>query len=232
MKKKPIQILILLLAIFMIACQGNKRDDDQSEHSETKPQNDTVVGTKIITDEVAGGAYRKRAKGYFLVINSNDTSMFRCIVTESNEGAVGIDLHLPYRKTLTHRDRIIELQKLLPAAARDFNFDSLKSLSLGRLILSGDLAVDVTEQFMESGHDEQLPDYEVASFLIKESPLQDDFNRLFAPYSIQVDRVSLEKLFYTTKKELLNLNVLEKDTATIPSRIVDCIIWVRLKKVD
>jgi hypothetical protein len=228
---KPIKIWILLTTILLISCQGKKGNSDQSNHPQSEPQIDTVVGSKAVINEIAGSAYRRKAKSYFLVTNYNDTSVFNCIVTESNEGAVGIELNLPYRKTLTYRQRMNELEKLLPAAARDFNFDSLQSVSLGRLVLSGDLAVDVTEQFMESGYDEQLPKYDVASLFVKESILQDDLNRLFAPYSIEVDRVSIEKLFYTTKKELLNLNVLEKDTAIIPSKIVDCITWVRLKRV-
>ena len=56
---------------------------------------DTIVGRKTITDEIAGAAYRKRAIGYFVIVNL-DTSVLTCIFSESKAGGkISMDMRFP-----------------------------------------------------------------------------------------------------------------------------------------
>ena len=171
---------------------------------------------------------------YFIIVN-NDTSDFMPIFTESkDDNVIGINLNLPYSKhTKTFVQRLSELKLILPLASKEFNFDSLKSMSIGRLILTGDLAVDITKEYKKKfGDIERIrtADYQRISDFLLESKLTSDFNELFKPYSISVETISIEKVFFTTKSELLNYSKLDKDTTEIPVKILDCITSIRLRK--
>lgn len=226
-----IKITLGLLAIILTSCS-----DRQNSSVKTTNENietiDTLVGSKIITDEIAGSAYRKRAKGYFLIIDK-DTSDFTCIFSENKDnGNVGIDLNIRYFKaTMSYRQRLEELKLILPTAATDFNFDSLTGINFGRLVLSGDLAIDVTKQYQQKfGTSDKLESYETVGLFLKESKLGSDLDSLFKPYNISVDKVSIEKHFYASREEIFWGSKIETDSVDIPDRILDCMPWVKLTK--
>jgi hypothetical protein len=226
-----IKLIPGLLAVFLTACNGSQQKNFTERTTENKIAVDTIVGSKIITDEIAGSAYRKRAIGYYVIIDK-DTSDYTCIFTESKDGNhVGIDLNTRYSKTeMTYGQRLEELKIILPKAATDFNFDSLTSINFGRLILSGDLAVDVTNQYRQKfGAGDKLESTTVKQFL-KESRLGADVDNLFKPYSMSVDKVSIEKLYFTTRKELYSASKIETDSTEAPEKILDCMTWVHLTK--
>ena len=220
---------ILILTVFLFGCNNNQ----QSGFTQTTTQTvDTIVGRKIITDEIAGSAYRERAIGYFVIIDK-DTSDYTCIFTEyKDRGIVGIDLNIPYSKTeMTYRQRLEELKIILPKAASDFNFDSLTVMYFGRLVLSGDLAVDITKQYRQKfGTGDQLENYTTVEQFLKESKLGTDLNALLEPFSIAVDKVTIEKLILASQEELLGRNEIETDTTDVPCKILDCITSVKLTK--
>lgn len=221
-----------VLAFLLTVCYNYRQDSFAQTTLENKLMADTIVGSKNVINEISGSSFRKKAIGYFVIIN-NDTSGYTCIFTESKEGGkVGIDLNIKYfTAKMSYQKRLDELKIILPAAAKDFNFDSLTSISFGRLILSGDLAIDVTKQYRQKfGTSNTLEDYEtVEQFLIK-SKLGTDLDRLFEEYSISVDDVSIEKLFLTTRKELFLTCKIETDSTNIPDKILDCMTWVKLTK--
>jgi len=230
-----IKLAILLLVAFLAGCNNNQQNSVPKEiTSENKITNDTIVGSKTITDEIAGSAYRKRAIGYFVVTDS-DTSKFTCIFVESKDGGkVHIDLNIPYSKnTMTYNQRIRELRLILPIAFKDFNLDSLSSIYLGRLVQNGDISIVVTRQYEKQfGNTNRikLTDYPKIAAFLKESQLAIDLNDLFKPYSFVVDEIFPEKLFFTSKKELYRLSPIETDTTNVPNRIIDCMTVVQLKK--
>ena len=230
------QIIIVLLSFSVFyACSNQTESKTQIEDvKQSKTISDTIIGKKGITHEIAGSAYRKRATGYFVIVN-NDTSDFMPIFSESKDDhMIGIDLNLPYaRHTKTFVQRISELKLILPFASKEFNFDSLKSISIGRLILTGDLAIDITKQYRKKfGDSERIrtEDYQKISDFLLESKLTSDLNELFKPFLISVEKIRIEKVFFTTKSELLNYNKLDKNTTEIPVKILDCMTWIRLKK--
>ena len=231
-KKMRINNTFGILAIVLLACN----DYQQKSYSKNEPLNsvtfDTVIGSKNITDEIAGSSYRKRATGYFLIIGK-DTSDYTCIFSETKEkGSVIVDLNIPYLKaSMTYRQRLHEIKSILTRAEKEYNFDSITSISLGRLILNGDLAIDVTNNYYQKfGTNSKLESYSNVRKFLKESKLGADMNDLFKPYSILVDEVSIEKLFFTSRKELLWASKIETDTLSIPDKILDCIVWIRLTR--
>lgn len=221
-----------LLIFLLTACNDNRQNGAPQTVNKIKTSDSLNVGSKIITDEIAGSAFRKRAIGYF-VVTDKDTSDFTCIFYESKDGSkVGIDLNIPYLKaTMAYRQRIDELKTILPKAAMDFDFDSLTSIRFGRLILSGDLAIEVTKQYGQKfGTSNTVPDDKTVELFLRESKLGSDLDGIFKPYSISVDNISLEKLFFTTKKELFWTSKIETDSANVPDKILDCMLIAELKK--
>jgi hypothetical protein len=226
-----IRILLGLLAIILASC-SDRQNSSVMTTNENIVTIDTLIGSKIITDEIAGSAYRKRAIGYFVIIGK-DTSEYTCIFAESkNNGNVDIYLNIPYFKAkMPYRQRLEELKIILPTAATNFNFDSLTGINFGRLVLCGDLAIDVTKQYQQKfGTSDKLQSYETVGQFLKESKLGSDIEDLFKPYSISIDKVSIEKLFFTTQKDLFWASKIETDSIDIPDKILDCITWITLTK--
>jgi hypothetical protein len=226
------RIVLGILLVVLFGCNDNRQNSTTQVSEQFKAPYDTIIGKKILTDEIAGSAYRKRAIGYFVIVGK-DTSDFACIFTESKgDGHVGIDLNIPYfKKTMTYSQRLKELKMILPKAALDFNFDSLTGISYGRLILSGDLAIDVTNQYRQRfGTSDKLQSYDVVRQFLKESKLGTDLNTLFKDYSITVDNVYSEKLFFTTREDFYWASKVNTDSSDIPERILDCITYVKLSK--
>lgn len=214
--------LVLIFLSFVVFCScSNQTEQKQKIENEIKIDqiSDTIIGKKNITNEIAGSAYRKRAIGYFVVVK-NDTSGFMPIFTESKDyGKIGISQNLPYsNKTETYFQRLSEFKLILPKAAKEFNFDSLSGMSIGRLILTGDLAIAITEEYRNKfGEKEKITtaDYSEISDFLLESRLTKDLNELFEPYSKSVEKVGIEKAFFTTRDELVNYSRVSKDTADI-----------------
>jgi len=226
------KLTMLLLALLFLACNQNGKSVSSQTSSEKQTTADTIVGSKLMTNEVAGSSYLKKAIGYYIIVG-NDTSDFTCIFSESKDGGkVGMDLNISYSKiTMTYGQRMNELKKILSAAVKDFNFDSLTTIDFGRLVLSGDLAIDLTNQYRQKfGTSTKIKDYGVVKKFLKNSKLATDIDNLLKPYSISVDNVSIEKVFFTTKEDLYQVSKIETDPTKVPDRILDCMTWVRLKR--
>jgi hypothetical protein len=224
-------INIGLLLLLLTVCSNGGQVYSTATNEKTNLTNDTLIGSKTITD-IEGAAYRRRATGYF-VINGKDTSDFTCIFVElKDSGKVVIDLNLPYFKDgIPYRQRMNELQKILHVAKKDFNFDSLRSIYLGRLVQNGDVAIEITKQYISKfGQPKKITDFRKVESFLKESQLGKDFNKIFNPYSFTVESISSEKLFFTSKRELYHMSKIETDTTKIPEKILDCMTWVILKK--
>jgi len=227
-------ILIIFSLIIFCSC-SNKNGQKGNEKTKIKiDQNtQTTIGKKNITNEIAGSAYRKRATGYF-VISKSDTSGFMPIFYESQDnGKIGINLNLPYsNNTETYNQRLSEIKLILPKAFEEYNPDSLNGLSIGRLILTGDLAIEITNDYKSKfGDNENIltTDYKGVSDFLLESKLTKDLNKLFEPYSIVVEKVSIEKAFFTSKDELIKFSSLTQDTSMIPNKVLDCMTWIKFK---
>lgn len=218
--------LLLILICVLLSCRQNRSDETSLTDNKSVVTPDTIVGRKIVTDEIAGAAYRKRAIGYFVIVNA-DTSVFTCVFSESKAGEkVSMDMRFP-RASMTYRQRMTELRTILPEAAKDFKLESLKSIYLGRLVSNGDIAVEVTHQIMhEFETEEELHDYDRVARFLKQSKLATDLNGILRAESLRVDRISVEKVFFTTKRDLYWASKIETDSASVPDRILDCMTWI------
>ena len=218
---------LAILTMLSLACSQN----GQTER--VKVTNDTVVGSKLIKDEIAGSSYRNKSIGYFVVINK-DTSDFTCILIAFKEnGKVGLDLNIPYLKnTVTHKQRFKELKLILTKASKDFNFDSLNYIRFGRLVQSGDLAIEITEEYKQKhkSFKNLFINYNKFEKFLVTSKLGRDIESVFKPYSIAVESVSIEKLFLTTRKDLYWASAVETNSTEVPDKILDCMTVVGLKK--
>ena len=224
------KLILIFLIVFSFSCRNNRKESVQNvpDTKEAINEPDTLTGSIPITDEIAGSAYRKRAKGYF-IIAGGDTSAFMPIFTESKKSIVGIDIR--FNKEMTYAQQFKELKTLLAEAVKDFEFDSIRSITLGRLISTGDLAIEISNELnLDKELKNNLNDYpKVVVFLMK-SKLTSDFNSLLNPYNIYVDTIYPEKLFFASQKEIFTYSKIETDSVQIPDKILDCITGIGLKK--
>lgn len=222
-------LLFGMMLLLMFACNEPQTNTSQNNAQPAITMIDTLVGKRIITNEIAGANYRKRAIGYYLIVN-NDTSDFVSIFSESNDGKVNISFFLD-EASKTHATRMAELNEILPTAFTEFESDSLSSIEMGRLISHGDLAIDVTNQYLQKFEVKNpIQDYQTTAAFLKQSKLADDFNAIFKPYAVEVVGVSIEKLFFTSSNQIYSISKIETDSSAVPEELLDCITWVSLKK--
>lgn len=216
--------IVLVVTIFLYSCtEFSKSQFVEENNVDTLSKgidsiaNSIKVGSKPITHELAGSNYRKRAVLYFIV-KGKDTSDFKCYVTESLEGKVGLELK--FAPSMTYRRQMQELSDLLSEASKSFLFDSLQTIFLGRLISTGELAVIVSSRYK--------PDKTPVSDWLLTSKLREDFNNVLMPYKLSVASVSTEKVFWADKQVLSTMSQIEIDE-TVPDKILDALTWIRLK---
>lgn len=219
MSSIPILQLTLSLLLLLAGCKKQKPTESTKEVQST-------VGS--IVDVILTEAGRKTI-GYFIISNG-DTSDINFIFSEEKDGkAVFISFSEPEPSTVTYRQKLEQLKQVLPEAAKDFRIDSLDGALIRFLSSNGDIAIDVTEEFMKL--DSSRFEYGFIESFLKDSKLARDMNETFADYSIKVKRFYIEKLHYTSKEDLLWISVIERDTATIPDKVIDCIIRIEFEPI-
>lgn len=224
--------LSIILIIILTSCT-NKTRKEALPQNEKNVISDTLIGEAEITNEIAGSSYRNRATGYFVIIEK-DTSKYMPVFTESKEnGSVSIIQNLPYSKSnTTYSQRLKELKLILQRAEQNYNLDSLTNMSLGRLVLSGDLAVTLTKELESTFGDKEkitTTEYREISDSLMQSTLAKDLNMVFKPYLKSVKKISVEKVFFTSKKELMRYSNITRDSTQIPENIIDFTTWVEFE---
>jgi hypothetical protein len=220
-------LLTAALILFISGCKDSQSGKTKATELTVASADPIIIGRQVITHEVAGSAYRKRAMGYFIV-DKGDTSSIMFVFSEAKEsGKINLLFREKEKSTITYRQKLVQLKKILPEAAKDFKIDSLNAISIGRLVSNGDIAVEVTEEFMKNGN-HRLDNYHLALF-IKDSRLAKDMNEVFSGYSTRVNGFSLEKTHFSSKDVLLRVSSIERDSSTIPEKIIDCQTWISFK---
>jgi hypothetical protein len=107
-------LLFGLMLLLLFACNEPQTNTNQDKVQPAITTIDTLIGKRIITNEIAGTNYRKKATGYYLIVN-NDTSDFVSIFSESIDGKVSISFFLD-EASKTYATRMAELDAILPTA--------------------------------------------------------------------------------------------------------------------
>ncbi|GCC53455.1 hypothetical protein SanaruYs_36990 [Chryseotalea sanaruensis] len=218
--------LLLILLLNLVGC--NKSNNSSSEMPPVKQ--DTLVQSQELTTQLVNSNYLLKTEKYFLLIN-NDTSDFNCLISKSKEDrsySMNLSFFAGYS---SYAERLKELKLILPSIDQKYSLDSLKSIYLGRLIYYGDLAISVTKSYQEQyDTSKKIEDYEAISTFLMKTKLADDFNTLLKPYAVSIKKISAEKIFFATKTELLTLNKISYNRDSIPDKILDCMIWIKVGK--
>jgi hypothetical protein len=225
-------IVLVICAGLFLSCANHDRNKPTA--ASNLPVGDTVVGKKTITGELAGSAYRKRATAYF-IISGSDTSDYSVFFTENkDDGKVSIitQYDLYNKKGKLYSTRREEFKRILPVAGKEYNLDSLTGIEIGRLISTGDLDVEISKELLTKfGDHYKISNYrEISDFLLNSS-LTRDINDLFAPFSVVIKQVIVEKVFFTDKKDLYISSLVKTDSSEIPPRLLDCITWLQVEKI-
>ncbi|MBV6646805.1 MAG: hypothetical protein KI790_15210 [Cyclobacteriaceae bacterium] len=217
--------MILYLSGCIIRQSDSPKSFEQAEQ--------TTLRSLDVLEQYVGSAYSNKARQFFLV-TQGDTSRFRPVITMNKNGRISLYLNLPYQQPLAYDQVNEELQMILPLTNEHFSMDSLRSISIGRLAQTGDLAVAITSEYLSQ---EGVPGpittskySEVEAFLL-ESSLTQDFNALLSPYSLQVVSIEIEKVFFVSQENFLKLSTVI-ESQKIPDQILDCIVWVKVELRD
>ena len=247
--------IVLFSILSLSAC-----DRTRSSNSATfigNAQADTIVVSKTIPDETFSLKYRE--KEYFLVAGK-DTSGLSCILLENkNSGRVSLELeyddfhkgslrliacssdtsaigekqieHKAPCYKMTYRQQMEALRLILKESSKEFDLSKMRYMSL-MLLSSGDLAIEVTERYTKRfGMKGTITQYRELAKILAESRLNSDLNKLLEPYSVFIDRISVEEVYAVNKKTFLAENKIDA-TIKIPKNILNCIIHleINLKK--
>lgn len=223
MKPHRIILLVLIFQYFFCCCQDLKH----FEQNIILNINDTLVSKNVIIDN-------EIIEIEYFITTKTDTSDFIVIFSQNgSNGKINIIAHydLLYKNGKLYELKIKEFEKILNKAKYDFNYDSLSTLVLGRLVTTGDLAIDVTKEFISKyGNKFEPTDYKYVPDFLLESKLAEDINKLFEPYSIEVGDIDIEKLGFIPSESIISSSIIETPKNKIPEKIIDCMIWIVLNK--
>ncbi len=225
----PLLAFLLVLLTSLFSCSY-----EPAGKTLEPPNATSTIGTSDASQELAGSAYYSRATAYF-TIEGNDTLSWKVYFSESHPSKeVVINLRLPYgQPTYSYAEWMSQLPLILETAAREYPLDSIRTISIGRLILTGDLAVAISREYQTRFPQKKrltTSDYAELALFLAQSRLQKDFDSLLAPFQLYVSSVELEKAFFTTPDEIPGYRQTVTDTARLPASILDCITWIRVKR--
>lgn len=216
---------ITLMTAVLYSC--SKKENLQPD----KKTQDTIVAKNISKSE-----HYSEIISYRLVI-AGDSSKTGIVFFKNDEGKLhlGLGLGKTSRKanqieTKPYRLRYLEVKRLMEAAAKDRDTKSLEDVSIGWLMETGDLAIDVSrEYFKRYGNPGNIywhqigPDKrkQINEVLIS-SRAGTDVNTLLLPFGKKIDRVTrTEKLMFEPKSALDYYTAYETDQSQVPEFIMD-----------
>lgn len=218
---------ILALLLLSTSCIPHEQSNTASQTIEL----DTLVAKIDMNDILSGSAYRKRATGYYLIING-DSSIYLPTLTESKEGKLSLMLGLQPKHT--YQQQLDQLALILPYAAKEYNFDSLNGIYVGRLVQTGNLVIDITNEYLDTfggyGSTATTEYNKIADFLAQ-SRLGQDINELLRPYALEVKSASVEKVFFTGYHPSVKLDSTRYKNQKLPKRLLDCMTWLTIGKM-
>ncbi|MDW3208421.1 MAG: hypothetical protein R8N23_01040 [Reichenbachiella sp.] len=222
---------IFALLIFLWACEP-KEKSTKEEVSESSPvETESIILRFNVNEELAGSAYREKATGYLMVLDGDSTLFFPAFTKSKKEGRVNLILGL--HPSLTYHEQMKHLKTILPYASKDYNFDSLSGVFVGRLVQTGDLAIQVTNEYLNDfgGYTSTATsEYDTIASFLAASQLGRDFDQIFAPYDMAVTGTSVEKVFYTELYESIKID--SALHSQWPEKILDAMVWVRIGKKE
>lgn len=220
------QLALLLLSIILL-CSCSKKENLQPEK---KIQDTVVVKINRKSD------YYSQAVAYKLVI-AGDTSKTGIYFFRNKGGKLHLGLGLgmgstksKYIETKPYRLRYLEIEKLMKQAFLDMDTKSLEDVSIGWLMETGDLAIDVSrDYFKRYGNPGRIGWHQIGpkkrdqiDEILITSRTGQDVNRLLTPFGKKIDRViRKEQLMFEPKEVLKHYTIYETDPSLIPDFIMN-----------
>lgn len=207
------------------SCNNAPPSNHTPETAKTKP--DTIVYKMLSGQDLTEGAPIYKSYRYF-VVSGADSSDFRCSMEWVKDG-YGIRMGISFCKDMYYRAQYDQLKKILAEAQKDFDLDSLQSISIAYFEYSGDLAVRIGRKYEDRFGKERIGQLQLLGFM-QQTALTEDFNLLFQPYGMRVKAVHcIECKLYPTawmKKESLL-----SDTTSFPELFPHGIIFLEMEKL-
>ena len=239
--KTFLQLSIIVL-IFLSGCEKKNPSIESNSNRSNETKLDTTVFEEVRYSEP--NDYRRGGYVYtYHVVSRSDTSRFRVSIF-NRELNKGLQLHTGfpgYDNGKIYSHAMKELKKILQHANRTQALDSISLISLGSLINTGDLAIDVSKDFdvLYPEYGKLLNqrkgyrfDYEALRTFLMTSELTQDFNTVLSPYSLKIKNVFIEKAHYTAPQSLPSRQYLETDSSEIPENILNGMVWLEVGAIQ
>lgn len=222
---------IILLTV-LASCSHTPAPADQTTMmppaESVAPKMDTLVAKKDVTAVIPGSEYIKKAYSYVL-INGADTSPFKCHFSQWKADS-SLFFVSKFTPVMSYEQQMNELVRITAEADRDFNLTTLKTIGIGRLISTGDLAVKISKTYEQRYGKGGRISINIDTFLLH-STMTQNFNRLLSPYGIEVKEVVTEKKIFLPSAQLPLYSKIESPSAFIPENILDCITYLKVGKI-
>ena len=199
--KFGIHIYFFTLILIFYCKEENKKTTKELNNSKTIIAQKHKTKTLIINEGY---------KNY----KSNDSSDFRAQFRASN-GNVYISLTLS--KELPFQKQIDEFKIILSKANKEFNLDSLKSISMNLNRYSGDLILDISsipeiQEYIKYCDDNDIPvlHYKIVSKEVLKSKLIQLLLKCLDDYDLNIVYASIQKCRSYDQKILKNLSIKPK----------------------
>jgi len=236
-------LFALLLTSALLACKNNtvSNEDHTAESAGTQVNAESpavpdqavnataLVGKQDVTLTIPGAEHIKKAYSYSVMLGANP-SLFKCHFSQwkADNSLFFVSKFVP---ALSYRLEMNELKSIVAEADKDFNLDSLKTIGVGELIETGDLAITITKAYLKTyGDKNKKVNQQVDTFLLH-SQLVLDFNALLNPYGLEVKQVLTEKMTFESSEHLTKHSVIESLPTDIPQNILNGIMYLKVGKI-
>ena len=249
---------ILLFSILSLSACDRTRSSNSATFI-GNAQTDTIVVSKTIPDQISSLEFRE--KEYFLVAGKDTSGLSCIFSVNKNSGDISVTLEYddfyksslasiacssdtsaiveekiehkaPYYK-MTYRQQMEALRLILKESSKEFDLSKMRYISL-MLLSSGDLAIEVTEQeqYLKKIRTKgSISGYVELEKILANSRLKSDLDKLLEPYSVFINRIIVEKVYYENKENFLAESKIDA-TIKVPKNILNCFIYleINLKK--
>lgn len=213
---------------------------------------DTSVSVKLIPRNLSGVRFAKKE---YIVLVGQDTSSLSCILSVKNEDSTLIvelvsdlynkkfqisedtssvvkkDLCKQVRYHKSSNDILInELKYIFKKVSDDYDVSKLKFISFS-ILLSGNLAIDISNHYFKKLDARKDFDYEYFENYLFKSHLINELNQIVGVYSICIDEVHIEKPYLISKNSLYVLNFFGCMPENSPKKILDFTVLLELNRI-
>jgi hypothetical protein len=200
-----------LLCLALFSCDNNRTTSSLTSDSEKTPRLIRKIERKT-TDRLL------RSTVYQMDI---DSLHFSIEAGEREDSSVA--LRFNFYSTLSFQQHLHYQQLILEELANDYALNRTSSIFLGRLLYTGDLALQTTKEIQTANWDGS---HAQLNLLLPQTEVVRAYQTILSPFGLTVRDVSIEKVMLAEKSSLLNFATITMPENEQPDRVLDGMLWL------